>query len=125
MKILFLIEALNGGGAERVLLHILRYLNKTKFEIYLGLGVMTGEYTDDIPKHINVIDMSSFYGSISVYYNFNQILINHNIRLVVSFMTKENLIALRTKFFFNRKLKVIVTEHNNPKKNYLSSKVRI
>ena len=40
-------------------------------------------------------------------------------------MPNANLLALRTKYFLNPKLKVIITEHNNPSKNYIKSNLKI
>ena len=52
-KILFVIESLTGGGAEKILSVILRNINTTKFHVTLCCIVNTGQYLKDIPKNIN------------------------------------------------------------------------
>ncbi|MBG7611722.1 glycosyltransferase [Polaribacter sp. BAL334] len=126
IKILFVIGSMNGGGAERVLLEILKYLDQSIFEAFLAIGSLSGEYKDEIPNHVKVIDMSSSYHIfIKNIIVFNNIIKRNDIKLVVSFMPNANLIALRTKFLFRPNLKVVLTEHNNPHRNYLSSKSKI
>ena len=51
-KILFLIETLSGGGAEKILSIILRNIDTTKFNVSLCCIVNTGQYLKDIPKYI-------------------------------------------------------------------------
>lgn len=51
-KILFLIESLSGGGAEKILSIILRNINTEKFDVTLCCVVNTGQYIKDIPKDI-------------------------------------------------------------------------
>ena len=52
-KILFVIESLTGGGAEKILSVILRNINTAKFHVTLCCIVNTGQYLKDIPKNIN------------------------------------------------------------------------
>ncbi len=51
-KILFMIDSLGGGGAERVLLHILRDMDRSKFDISLFLVIRQGVYLSGIPTDI-------------------------------------------------------------------------
>jgi glycosyltransferase involved in cell wall biosynthesis len=53
-KILFMIDSLGGGGAERVLSHILRDLNRDLFEIELFLVIREGVYLPSVPKDIPI-----------------------------------------------------------------------
>jgi glycosyltransferase involved in cell wall biosynthesis len=125
-KILFLIGSLNGGGAERVLLQILEHLNQKEFKCYIALGSMTGEYIESVPEHVEIIDLSSSYNVfIKNIFSLNKSVNKYQIDLIVSFMPNANLLALRTKYFLKPGLKVIVTEHNNPHKNYLKSNFKL
>jgi len=54
-KILFVIPTLVGGGAEKVLVTILKYLSRDKYEITLFVLYDVGAYTNSIPEWINVI----------------------------------------------------------------------
>ena len=50
-RIMFFINTLACGGAERVLVNLLRSLPSDKFDISL-ITVLGGEYEKDIPKHV-------------------------------------------------------------------------
>ena len=53
-KILFVMPNLRGGGAEKVLIDILKNIDKKKFHITLLLFNMGEIYDEEIPKDINV-----------------------------------------------------------------------
>lgn len=52
-RILFLIESLSGGGAEKVLSVLLKHIDKTKFDITLCTIVDTGIYVAEVRKYVN------------------------------------------------------------------------
>lgn len=52
-KLLFLIESLSGGGAEKVLSVLLKHIDKTKFDITLCTIVDTGIYVAEVRKYVN------------------------------------------------------------------------
>ncbi len=56
-KILFLLPSLTGGGAERVVLTLLRHLDRSRFSPTLVLMQRKGRYLDQIPDDIRVIDL--------------------------------------------------------------------
>lgn len=51
-KLLFLIESLSGGGAEKVLSVLLKHIDKTKFDITLCTIVDTGIYVEEVKKYV-------------------------------------------------------------------------
>lgn len=53
LKLLFLIESLSGGGAEKVLSVLLKHIDKTKFDITLCTIVDTGIYAAEVGKYVN------------------------------------------------------------------------
>ena len=53
-KVLFAINTLNNGGAEKVLLTLLRYLNPKKYEIHLLVVFGEGIYFEQIPQYVRV-----------------------------------------------------------------------
>lgn len=52
LKLLFLIESLSGGGAEKVLSVLLKHIDKTKFDITLCTIVDTGVYIEEVKKYV-------------------------------------------------------------------------
>ena len=51
-KILFLIESLSGGGAEKILTIIINNINTNKFDVTLCCIVNTGQFLNDIPNNV-------------------------------------------------------------------------
>lgn len=51
-RILFLIESLSGGGAEKVLSILLKHIDKTKFDITLCTIVDTGIYAEEVKRYV-------------------------------------------------------------------------
>lgn len=56
-KILILTGWLPGGGAERVLIDILRNIDYTKYDIDLALFEKKGELMKDVPSEVNIIEL--------------------------------------------------------------------
>ena len=57
-SILFLIPSLRGGGAERVIVTLLRHLNRAKFRLTLVVVDSRGAaYRDDVPEDVEFIDL--------------------------------------------------------------------
>jgi glycosyltransferase involved in cell wall biosynthesis len=58
-KILFIVPSMRGGGAERVISTLLQYIDKEKFDLNLALITKEGKFLDDIPNHVNIIDLDA------------------------------------------------------------------
>lgn len=63
-KILFMIESLNGGGAEKVLTTIVKYLDKSKYDITVLLVTEVGIYLEEVKKYCRVVSMLPNYDSL-------------------------------------------------------------
>lgn len=68
-KILFIITALNGGGAERVLINILRYLDYNLYDVDLCLLFQEGVFLPDVDKRVKVY---SVYSAKSLLYKLHR-----------------------------------------------------
>jgi glycosyltransferase involved in cell wall biosynthesis len=70
-RILFLIESLSGGGAEKVLSVIIKYFNYEKYDVTVCPIVDTGVYCDEVKKYTNhYIPIISYHGNfISRFWN--------------------------------------------------------
>lgn len=56
--VLFLVPTLRGGGAERVIVTLLRHLDRTRFRLTLAVADMReAVYRDDVPEDVEVIDL--------------------------------------------------------------------
>jgi len=56
-SILFIISHLHGGGAEKVLIDVLRNFDYSKFNVDLCLIYPQGVYLSDVPSKVNVISL--------------------------------------------------------------------
>lgn len=57
-KIFFLIPTLTSGGAERVIVNLLRHLDRSKFDLILAVVNMdSAVYLDDLPSDVELIDL--------------------------------------------------------------------
>lgn len=64
-KILFFIESLSGGGAEKVLTTLVKNLDKQKFDITVLVVAKTGVYVKEVEKYCHLISMLPDYDSLS------------------------------------------------------------
>jgi hypothetical protein len=58
-KILFIIPSLRGGGAERVMLTLLKHLPRGQFGLSLALVEKVGHYLDELPNDVAVYDLEA------------------------------------------------------------------
>lgn len=57
-RVLFLIPTLTGGGAERVIVTLLRHLDRSKFQLALAVVDMRDAvFRDDVPQDVELIDL--------------------------------------------------------------------
>lgn len=54
LRVLFVIGSLDAGGAERQVVEILKYLDRTRFEPILYVGSRRGELLDEVPLDVPV-----------------------------------------------------------------------
>lgn len=54
-RVLFIMPALPGGGAEKVLIDILKNLNSSKYQLTLLLEYNDGVYTSSVPENVEII----------------------------------------------------------------------
>jgi glycosyltransferase involved in cell wall biosynthesis len=59
-KLLFIIPSLRAGGAERVIVNLLRHLDKSKFDIILiVINMQDAVYTEELPNDIQILDLTT------------------------------------------------------------------
>lgn len=124
-KILFIIASLSGGGAERVMINLLKHLDREKYKLSLALLNMGGEYSNELPADVELIKLKDYQGRRYFFhriFNLRKVIRKNKPDLVVSFMTGSNISLTRYKFFMHRNLKLIIREGTNPSMS-LSKKV--
>jgi glycosyltransferase involved in cell wall biosynthesis len=58
-KILFIVPSMRGGGAERVILTLLKHLPRDRFESSLALVEKVGPYLEELPDDITIYDLNA------------------------------------------------------------------
>lgn len=64
-KVLFFIESLAGGGAEKVLTTLVKKLDRQKFDVTILLVSKTGVYVKEVEKYCRLTSMLPDYSSLS------------------------------------------------------------
>jgi glycosyltransferase involved in cell wall biosynthesis len=109
-KLLFIIPSLEGGGSEKVLSIILKYLSINKFDIALAVVCKEGLYYNEIPSAIEKINLQASRNRnslIKVYRIINKIKPD----IVVTFnVNHTNLIVFIASFFLPSTIKYVVRE---------------
>ena len=119
-KVFFVIPSLGGGGAERVMLNILRHIDRNKFEPGLILFEKKGELLGDLPLDVNVMVLRNekknpiwhlFYTAwVPFARSLAKLIKTERPQAVVSFMWYTNLIALTARSLSKSKCRIAVSE---------------
>ncbi|MFC2062049.1 glycosyltransferase [Elusimicrobiota bacterium] len=114
-KVIFIINSLRGGGAEKVVALIIKYLDRKEFEPVLILFQKKGSRLKDIEDMVRIYDLKKRMPVLS----FMKLVIKtwfiikkEKPDIVVSFMGAANLVALINKKILKSKIKVIAGIRN-------------
>ena len=117
-RLLFFIGALHGGGAERVLIHLLKNLNRKKYELILVVNRDEGQLLRLVPEDVELIVRAKIRENVPALtdriFGLPRIIKNKQADLVVSFLTGANRSLMRSRFLVQRGIKFVVREGNNP-----------
>lgn len=125
-KVFFIIPTLGGGGAERVMLTILRSLNRDKLKPILILFEKKGEYLDALPPDIDIKVIGTRKGifrlwglvSFGVIKKLSKLIKDENPDVLVSFMWFTNAVAIIAKKISKTTCKIISSERYGLKLSY-------
>jgi len=113
-KIVFFLPDLNGGGAERVAVNILRQLDLDTFSISLILVQKMGEYLDMIPESIDIIDLKMKKTMFSIY-KLRTIIKNLEPDIVYSTLYRTSIALDLSLMGIKKKPMIILRNPNSPK----------
>jgi glycosyltransferase involved in cell wall biosynthesis len=108
-RLLFTLGNLEGGGAERVVINLLRHLDRSKFELHLAVVHYFGNFIDSVPEDIVVHDLKA----VRVRRSFPALIrLLHRLKPDVLFSSLGylNLAIIFLKPFIPRKTKIIIRE---------------
>lgn len=114
-KILFVIPSLAGGGAERVLVHLLRHLDRNRFNPSVVVFSSKNDYQEEIHENVNIILLekrkrTSFFGIIK---SLSKIIKKESPFIICSFLTYANYLSVLEKSLSGSKARLFLTEHAN------------
>jgi glycosyltransferase involved in cell wall biosynthesis len=118
LKILFFTKTLGEGGVTRVILNVLKYLDREQFDPSLVLLHCKGERMNEVAHDINIYDLNVRGGKKGVDFlkllsAFKRVLYDLHPQIVISCLWKPNIINLTARFStLSLKHKVIVREDN-------------
>lgn len=121
-KILFVVESLSGGGAEKVLLTLVKNLNKEKYDITVFTIVETGIYVNEMKKYCQVKSALKDYNEYStvgrLYYKIKMKLIyNLDIKFVYRWLIKKKY-DIEIAFVEGFDTKLVAASNNKNSKKY-------
>lgn len=121
-KILFVIYSIHGGGAERVMQDILKYIDRKRFIPVLCIFKATGKENDVVPPDVKVFNISTQFRPASFFLTIKLIVLLFKVKphRIVSFMWGANLITIAARFFYP--VKTYCVEHIETDKDLKNTK---
>ena len=117
-KLLFVIPSLTGGGAERVVIHLINYLDKDKHDIVLVIfkDIRDCEKNLHSPVEIICLNKKSRWDFFKLILRLRKIMLDYKPNAVISLMFYTNIISVIARLFLRTKFRLIISEHNYPRK---------
>jgi len=112
-RVLFLMPNLSGGGAERVTVTLLKFLDRSRFEPHLALVEAAGPFLNDLPADVPVHDLKakrvrhSFPGIIRLSWKLKP-------QVIHSAMGELNLATIFSRPFLPVGLRLVLREDTSP-----------
>jgi glycosyltransferase involved in cell wall biosynthesis len=111
MKIAFYIPVLNIGGAEKVIINLLKELSfSNENEYFLITDVPNSKWIFNIEKNIKLINISSHSNIFIRLLRIVKEIKNHDLEMLVSHLTHSNIQCILLKYFIHFKL--VIVEHS-------------
>jgi glycosyltransferase involved in cell wall biosynthesis len=121
-SVLFFIPTLEAGGAERACITYMRNLKGLCSA--LAVQLQQGPLLEELPLHLPIFETatgselfertlwSQPFFLLSQAHRLKKLAAQNGCKALISFITMPNIIALLAKFFFDRRLKVIINVHD-------------
>lgn len=110
IRIAFLLPHLSTGGVERVILNLLRHLDRSRFDPLLILRDRRGDLLDDLPGDVPVDDLGGARAALAIP-RLRRCLRRRSIAVAYAGTNVSNLAALAATAMMRRPPAVIVSEH--------------
>lgn len=114
-KVFFVIPALHGGGAERVVVNILKFIDRNKFKPVIVLFKKKGEFLPEISPDVRLEVLDAKF---IVPLRLMRLLKREQPDVLVSFMWYTNFVVLSSRILSRLKCRVIVNERSELSLSY-------
>jgi len=117
-KILFVIPSLVCGGAEKVIVNLINYLDKSRYEILLVLFERKVDYLKDLTPFCRVVFLNKKHrwDFFVLFFKLWKIVADYKPDVILSSLYYANIITVITSLFFKKEFKLILSEHSYPSK---------
>jgi len=112
-KVVFITPSLRGGGAERVVVNLLRHMNRSDIELTLITLKLEGPYVSQLPADTQVVDLGTKrvrHSIVRLVREINRIQPD----VVVSTLGHLNVALLALRPFLKKRPKIVLRETNAP-----------
>lgn len=114
IKIFLLIPTLSGGGSERVMVHLIRNIDRRKFDPCLVLFEKKGRYIEDLPSNIQIFELEKGgykYGfQWLILFKLRKLIEKQKPDIILSFMWYTNIIAILALYLSRVKCEAVISE---------------
>ena len=113
-KILFVINTISGGGAERIMQDLLFRLDRNEFELFLYVLYWTGKEENVVPADVKYFIGSArtIYGPLINLFHLFWVVLRVNPDSILSFLWQANILSAFTAFVTGKK--ILLGEHTLP-----------
>lgn len=114
-KIFFVIPSLAGGGAERILVLLLKYINRNRFKPVLVVFNTENAYKQDLPLDIPIICLNkkSRFDFFHLIWRLSRIIKKEKPSLILSFDTYTNYLTVLARNLAHFKIPLLLGERGN------------
>ncbi|MBD2773234.1 glycosyltransferase [Iningainema tapete] len=110
-RIAFFLPTLNGGGAERVTVNLLKGMLERNLSLDLVIATAKGPFLKQIPKQVHVVDLTAGR-VIKAILPLSRYLQQHKPCALVSHTSDANVVTVLAKKLARTKTKLMLVEHN-------------
>ncbi len=118
-KILFVIPSFSGGGAERVLINILKYIDRKRFNPLVVTFTLDNDYRDELPDDLDIrcLGKKNALDSFRLVLKLAKIIRKEKPSLIVSFLSYTNYLTIAASKLSRTGKPVVISERNTLSKS--------
>lgn len=120
IKIAFFLPSLEGGGAERNVINLIKGL-KDKYRMILILGERKGFFLKQVPREVSIIDFNTS-SLLKIFLKLIKYFCKDQPDIFISTFPRFNFANLLAKFFSGKKFNFIIVEQTTPSRLWITAR---